>query len=169
MKYTNFTCTRKKSTSVSVSRKIMNCAKVSEGERNAGSGRSEVVLAGWELAGCAKSALLTQNIPRLASRRCCVRTGPPICSGPNAHCACSEVHVYKQRLVDKQSCTQRSPDNMASDLTERLSKYRDEISPIQYFLMNNAYPPASTVNQRRLLRKQKKRYMLKGECFLGSH
>ena len=58
---------------------------------------------------------------------------------------------------------------MASDLSERLMKYRDEISPIQYFLMNNVYPPGLTVNKRRLLRKQKERYRLIGECFLGSH
>ena len=61
--------------------------------------------------------------------RCRVPSGTPVHSGPPGNCACSEVNVYKQRLVDKQSCSEESADNMVSDVSVRLTELRDEITP----------------------------------------
>ena len=60
---------------------------------------------------------------------CRVPSSMPVHSSPPGNCACSEVNVYKQRLVDKQSCSEEYADNMASDLSVRLTEFRDEISP----------------------------------------
>ncbi|KAG0713134.1 Gypsy retrotransposon integrase-like protein 1 [Chionoecetes opilio] len=50
---------------------------------------------------------------------------------------------------------------MAQDLQERLVKYRHEIGSLQDFLLHEEYPANCTINQRRILRRQKEHHMIK--------
>lgn len=88
--------------------------------------------------------------PQCSSPVLCIRIAVPLNEAVLGRTAHAQKNIYKQGLVDKQSCTLGFPDNMAVDLRERLPKFRDEIGPLQYFfLLNGQYPPNLTSTQRR--------------------
>ena len=80
--------------------------------------------------------------------------------------ACAKGYVYKPLGLSVEVCPPARLAVKMSFFHEKMLKFRADMSPVISLLVNGDLPPGLTENQKRTLRRQGNKHMIKGRCLM---